>query len=340
MRELVQKGGNPVEAKRRGREGAQRETFEALAERYLNEHARRHKRSANEDERNLKLHILPRWRRRWIEDITRADMVELAEGLIADGKQTLANRVQGLVSSIFSFGLDVAVVKHNPIAGMRRRGIETVGTRVLSDDEIALFWGAIVLPPVSRNLGLALRLALLSGCRVGEIAGLARTELEHVNEQGRARWLIPAARSKNGRAHLVPLSELARQTILEVDNEGSPYVFPSPRSPQLPAHGHALTVAMSRFAQIASSEAWRANPPTPHDLRRTVATRLSELGIGREDRDAVLNHARRDVGGRHYDRYDREREKRRALELWAAEINSILHGRKRSATVVSFRGPT
>jgi hypothetical protein len=76
---------------------------------------------------------------------------------------------------------------------------------VLSDDEIRLFWPGIVQSPVSRRVGLALQLILLSGVRSGEAAGIARAELEFIGENGQARWVIPVDRSKNRRAHLVPL---------------------------------------------------------------------------------------------------------------------------------------
>jgi integrase len=62
---------------------------------------------------------------------------------------------------------------------------------------------------------------------------------------------------------------------------------------------------MARFAdslECVSARSWLVDPPTPHDLRRTVATRLAELGVVKEDRDAVLNHTPRDVGKKHYDR--------------------------------------
>jgi hypothetical protein len=59
-----------------------------------------------------------------------------------------------------------------------------------------------------------------------------------------------------------------------------------------------------------------------------VATRLAALGVAKEDRDAILNHARSDVGSKHYDLYDREREKRRALDLWASTLVAIIERRE------------
>jgi integrase len=330
MRHHVAAGENPVERRRREREAATRKTFQVLADRYMDEHANRHKRSAGADERNLRLHVLPKWRNRRYDEVSRADVIELVEGLVSAGKPTLANRVQALLSSVFGFAMDADLLKGNPCARLRRRGVEKVRRRVLSDDEIRLFWPGIVQSPVSRRVGLALQLILLTGVRPGEAAGIARAELEYIGENGQARWVIPVERSKNRRAHLVPLSNLARRTIisaLELVSDEDDHLFPSRLVGDAPITAHALAVAIARFAGALDpkvAKTWCAELPSLHDLRRTVATRLAELGIAKEDRDAVLNHTPRDVGKKHYDLYDREREKRRALELWSGQVQRII----------------
>jgi integrase len=75
---------------------------------------------------------------------------------------------------------------------------------------------------------------------------------------------------------------------------------------------------------VAGAASWKANPPTPHDLRRTCATRLAAVGTPVEDVSAILNHARADVTGRHYDHYRRAGEKREALERWSRIIATII----------------
>ena len=97
MRKEVSDGHNPVQRKRHERETAASKTFQALADRYLDEHARRKKRSADADERNLRLHVLPKWKNRPYAEIARRDVIELVEGLVTAGKPTLANRVQALI---------------------------------------------------------------------------------------------------------------------------------------------------------------------------------------------------------------------------------------------------
>jgi integrase len=224
---------------------------------------------------------------------------------------------------MFTFALDNGLVHGSPCARLKRRAAENIGRRVLTDAEIRLFWPKVLHAPVSRRVGLALRLALLTGARAGEIAGMRRTELANLEKPGAAEWMMPAERSKNGRAHVIPLGSLAVDTILaatELITDDEEFVFPSP-SAEGPITGHALAVAMKRFAlklvgDAAAVKSWKAEPPTPHDLRRTFATRLSALGIPKEDRDACMNHIRSDVGSKHYDLYERRTEKLRALILW------------------------
>ncbi len=144
--------------------------------------------------------------------------------------------------------------------------------------------------------------------------------------------MIPVERTKNGRAHLIPLPPLAVTTIraaVDLITDDEEFVFASP-SADGPITGHALAVAMKRFAlKLVGTDpavkSWQTEPPTPHDLRRTFATRLSALGVPKEDRDASMNHARSDVGSRHYDLYERRPEKLRALTLWNDALAAILN---------------
>ena len=151
-----------------------------------------------------------------LQEIRRKDVIELVEGLVTDGTPTLANRVQSLISSVFTFAMDADLAEANPCHRLRKRGVERVGRRVLSDEEIRLFWSRIVEPPATRRTGLALRLTLLTGARISEIAGISRAELERLGDASRAAWIIPGTRTKNGRDHLVPLSPLARDLVLDL----------------------------------------------------------------------------------------------------------------------------
>src|SRR5262249_6334305 len=150
-----------------------------------------------------------------------------------------------------------------------------------------------------------------------------------LDDPDNARWEIPARRMKARRPHVVPLAPMARALFLETvarrrtqeDGEG---VFASRFLSRTTLARHSLSQALKRIiSQLAprgpeadAVRSLRENAPTPHDLRRTLATQLSALALAREDRLAVLAHAPSDVHGAVYDKYERLREKRVALATW------------------------
>lgn len=335
-------GKNPIDSKRAEREAAPTRTFQALADRYLKEHAERHKRprSAEEDRRNLAVHVLPRWAKRDFRTIRRADVIELIEAIVSAKKHTAANRVHSLISKVFSFAIDADLLEANPVARLRKRGVEKVGRRVLSDDEIRVFWRGIVLSPISRPVGLALRLGLLTAARASEIAGARKDEFQNLDQPEQAVWLVPSERAKNRITHLIPLAPLAVETVknaIELSDD-SEFVFPTRLSRDGPIDRHTLTVAMVRFAKslkAPTAKTWQQEIPTPHDLRRTVSTRLARIGIAKEIRDRALNHitSLRDPESRHYNLHEFQSEKRDAFSCWAAELEGII----KPPTVVPIR---
>jgi integrase len=357
LRKGVAGGENPSETKRRAKREAPGRTFKALSERYMKECARRPygkrlqaKRSADQDERNLNLHVLPKWRDRDYTVIRRADVIELVEGLIAAGKETLANRVQSLVSGVFSFAVDSDLIDANPCTRLKKRGRERVGDRVLTDPEIRLFWQKVVQEPISPVTGEALRLQLLVGGRPGEIAGIRRSEIEHLDQPGKAVWTVPGERTKNKLPHMVPLESAALKIInariAKIEDARLPVgaarkndfpIFPARNKPDKSMTAHALARAMSRLAEkLAGSwagvKSWKASRPTPHDLRRTFRTRLPQIGVPADIRDRLMNHIPSDVGSKHYDRYQYLDEKRAALFSWQTALSTILGGEQVSAS--------
>lgn len=349
LRKGVAGGENPSETKRRAKREAPGRTFKALSDRYMKECARRPygkrlqaKRSADQDERNLNLHVLPKWRDRDYAAIRRADVIELVEGLIGAGKETLANRVQSLISGVFSFAVDSDLIDANPCTRLKKRGRERVGDRVLTDPEIRLFWRKVVQEPISPGTGEALRLQLLIGARPGEIAGIRRSEIEYLDQPGKAVWTVPGERTKNKLPHMVPLEpaalEVINTRIAKIEDARQQAgagrkndfpIFPARNKPDKSMTAHALARAMSRLAEkLAGSwagvKSWKASRPTPHDLRRTFRTRLPQIGVPADIRDRLMNHIPTDVGSKHYDRYQYLDEKRAALLSWQQALSTIL----------------
>ncbi len=131
----------------------------------------------------------------------------------------------------------------------------------------------------------------------------------------------------------MPLSSLALELVEEAKAlaEDSPWLFPSPQSPDKP-----LTAGSVDNAMRLSRKALRLENLTPHDLRRTCATGLGALGVDRFIIARVLNHAERDVTGQVYDKYSYEPQKRVALERWAQRLREIVSDEPGAGKVVEF----
>jgi len=313
-------GIDPNTARQNEREQAHTRTFGALAERYLKEHAYRHKRprSAEEDERNLAVHVLPKWSKRDYRAIPRADIVTLIEGIIASGKPTAANRVHSLISGVFSFALDAGLITANPASRLKKRGIERQRKHVLTDSEIRTFWHSCTKSPVSESTGLALRLALLTATRASEVAGARKDEFRDLDKKV-AAWVLSGDRTKNGKEHFVPLAPLAVVTVKAAMtlSGDSPFLFPSRRKGHIDRH--VLKVAMQRL-----TAEWRS-PAGPHDLRRTTNSWFAANGVSREVREAVLGHiSARRAPEVHYNVHEFEPEKRAALARWAKRVVNLV----------------
>ena len=133
-------------------------------------------------------------------------------------------------------------------------------------------------------------------------------------------WTIPAEKSKNGLAHRVPISDLAKTILAGVNgDERRVWVFPSPTLPRSHvANQHGAVVAIRKATGLDFQ---------PHDLRRTAASLMAGLGIQRLTIGKVLNHAEPGITSV-YDRYGYDREKQGALKAWSKELERIVSGEK------------
>jgi integrase len=158
-------------------------------------------------------------------------------------------------------------------------------------------------PGMSDSVGIALKLILVTGQRSGEVAGMRLSEIEG------EWWTLPGARTKNGKAHRVPLTPLALELLGRFTSDGDE-VFPASRR----AEGTLLVSSLAHAIQ--KSEFLGLRRWTPHDLRRTAATRMASAGVQPHIIDRLLNHTDPSVRARYYDQYLYDAEKRSALGEW------------------------
>jgi integrase len=203
---------------------------------------------------------------------------------------------------------------------------------VLSDDEIKKLWHG--LPKAltkSVQCQRIVKLCLVTGQRVGEVAGMTHAELDL-----RAReWRLPGSRTKNAAAHTVPLSDLALSIIKEAiaDAGKGGFIFPCGKASLSPV-AVARTILRANDTERFGVASWSA-----HDLRRTALTGMARLGIAPIVLGHVANHrttTRAGVTLAVYSQYTYEKEKRAALDLWADRLVAIIGGK--SANVVALHG--
>jgi integrase len=314
----------------------QAETFADLASEYVEKHAKL-KRSGKEDIRILygspqkkrtgkKPHVplVTRWGHSKVKDVTRRDVRALLEEAVERGAPIMANRTLALVRKMFNFAIERDWLQSNPCHMIKAPAPARQRDRVLDEDEIRAFWKA--LDQEHLTMASLFRLRLLTAQRGGEVHGATWTEMNM--ESG--WWTIPAARSKNGLAHRVPLSPHAIRVLndLRAEATDSPWVFPSTRKPG--PHIHHAQKAIERIVKRSGLSF------CGHDLRRTAASLMVGAGVPRLVVSKILNHVETGVTAV-YDRHSYDQEKRAALDFWGRRLEQIVTGEV-GARVLEFAG--
>jgi integrase len=292
-------------------------------------YARPHRKHPREAVRLLRVYIGRPWKGRPVRDLVKRDAVLLLDRIKARAP-VMANRAYNLAHQAFTFAIRRDLVENNPFAGVGRPGgDESPRERKLGADEIRTFWAALEAPAteISRSVRLGLKLILTTAQRPGEVAGAEWSEID----TGAALWTIPASKSKNARAHRVPLSDLALELIEELRElaKGRPHLLPSVHSNlkrDEPLSQRALSRALKNNHD--DGKLFGLEPFTPHDLRRTAASMMTTFGIQRLHVSKILNHTDQDITGAVYDLNDYGPEKQRALQTWADELQAIITGKK------------
>lgn len=329
-RKLLAQGVDPGESEVRNRKAERvAETVAELAEAYLDKWARPRKRSADEDERQLRKDVIPAWGRRKAKDITRRDVIALLDSIVDRGSPIAANRTLAVIRRMFGWALSRDIIPASPCVAVKAPAKERRRDRVLNSDEIAAFWCALDDPklPISASIRLALKFQLVTAQRKGEVIGAEWSEFD----LRKGVWTIPAAKAKNGLPHRVPLSPLAISLLGELDERNAArerWLFPSPRRPSEAITDKAIDHAMRR-----NREALGTGDASPHDLRRTAASHMTSIGISRLVVSKILNHAELGITAV-YDRHSYDAEKRAALTTWSARLEEILGTRPEHNNVV------
>jgi integrase len=282
-------------------------TVAKLITEYIEKHAKPTKRSWYEDERILNKDALAVWGNRKAADIKKRDVVLLLESIIERGSPGSANSNFKIIRKMFRFAVQRDILEHSPCDGVVMPAPLNRGDRVLNESEIKTLWSRLDTCHASPEIMRAIRLILTTAQRPGEVIGMHSSEIDG------QWWTIPAERAKNGKAHRVYLTATALELI--GDTTGKGYIFPGVQrkqkegekpKPEKPMGRLSISQVVSR--NLTSPVLVNGKPVfdkkgeqvtenklgvtdfDPHDLRRTAATFMSQIGFMDEIIDAVLNH--------------------------------------------------
>ena len=317
-------GQDPAAAKIEERRRHEAELFPAVAAEFVERHCKPNNRGWRRQEHDLKQQFEARWRDRPITSITRHDVLEVIDRITDRSSPQRANRHLALIRKLFNWSAERGYVEASPAVNIKPPGKEVSRDRVLSDAELRLVWQCCAA--IGWPFGDLFRLLILTGQRLGE----ASTMRWHDIDFAKRVWSVPAEIAKNGIANEVPLSPLAIAIL-----EGLPplgrrgFVFPALNGSANPVSGFSRAKARldkTIAAELGKTGEIMQQPWRIHDLRRTTASGMAQLGIAPHVIEKVLNHISGSLSGiaAIYNRFGYGPEKRQALEAWAAHVARVV----------------
>ena len=267
--------------------------------------------------------------RRPARDVEPHEIVDLIRPTYERGCRSMADHTRGVVRAAFSWGLKSEHdyrstsprrfgLVQNPAAAIPSEPY-VPGSRWLNEDEFRRLYRWLECPdtPVHPPYTRAVRLIMLTGQRVDEIARL------HIDQWDAEERILDWSKTKNGKAHAIPVPDLAAELLDSIKPNAFGWLFPSAFDPTKPVSHTTLY-----------SFIWRQRDRgvipvvTNRDLRRTWKTLAGKAGLSKEIRDRLQNHTLQDVSSKAYDRWNYMPEKRAAMRMWDAFARSILVDRQ------------
>ena len=327
--ETAAQGGNYAKDRKEEALGRSSRSVEALIERFLVEYARPvTAKSGNREDlaRNwLEKPELAKWKDRELAEITRADVHKLLDKVVSERGQAAAIEMRKHLSKLFHWAVDRQLIDTNPITRLDRVEAYEERERVLSADELRRVWDAA--GEMGYPFGPMYRMLILTGARRAEIGEMERSErrdvkLDKDDDEAAPAVVIPPSRHKSRRGHTLYLSPPALAVLDELPDLGGKYLFSSTAG-KTPVSGYSK--AQARIVRILNEKAEKEELEpmehwTVHDIRRTVATNLADLGIPGDTIQRVLGQSMGKLK-RTYIKHDYAQEMRDAMlrwgELWA-----------------------
>lgn len=322
----VAAGRNPALQKRLAASGAAAadlvsQVWDEFKERHLDKNMKAS--SASRFKRIFERHILPKWKNRRIDGISKRDVLNAIDDSMQRGPHA-GNSTVTVLSLFFNWAIGRDIIALSPMAGVKKPTAETSRERTLDDAEMKVIWnGCAKLNPAFAAL---VKLLLLTGARRNEVAEMRWSELD----LEKRLWTIPGARTKNGQEHRLYLSDAALGVLKTLPRiAGAKFV--------LTTDGASAVSGFSKAKKLLDKATPNLAPWRLHDARRTVASGMARLGIGLPTVEKALNHTSGSFAGivSVYQRHTFAEETKLAFTAWGDHVAWIVSGK--GAKVVPIR---
>jgi integrase len=278
-------------------------------------------------ERVIRLHLNPVLAKMALSEIKPKHIIGCIEQIIAKGSPTVGNNARRHLQKIFDYAVIRGDLVVNPAAQITHQIVghdEQTRDRNLSLSDIKKLCRAIEKARdwFGRDNEITIHLLLILGVRKSELIKAKWTEIDI----DRALWTIPKSRIKTKRKDgakdfviALPTQAVELLRELEIRACGSDWVLPSRRR-GVRKLGHISGDTINRILNQLDHglEAF-----TIHDLRRTMRSRLSEIGVPFAIAERCLNH-KLPGQGEIYDRHDFLNARREALQRWCDVLDVLV----------------
>jgi integrase len=302
-------GRDPAAEKHEAKRRVVADRVEDLMETFIAQHLSQN-RSGGEISRLLRREVAKAWTGKSIHEVSKRHVVEVISAIEQRGAPAAANKTLKSIKTFLRWCVGRAILEQSPAEGVPLPAKEVARDRVLDDQELVQL--ILAARKIGGPYGGIVELLALTGQRREEVTRLNWQELDLKQRL----WTIPKSRTKNGKAHVVHLSDQALAVLKRVDQRG-PLVFSLLGTKPF----QEFSRAKSLLDQISGVSGWRL-----HDLRRTCVSGMARLRVAPHVADKILNHQAGTISGvaAVYQRHEFLAEREKALDIWRAHVGKLL----------------
>lgn len=311
---------------------AQRLTINQLFDFWKRQELSQRKNGDAEVTRSFKKDVLPVIGSRAADTVRRGDIAALLDVVVNRGAPIVANHLLGDLKQMFGFAITRNYLEADPASHLKKTdfgGKAKERDRVLDDAEVQELGTKIQNARLSKSTEHAIWIMLSTCCRVGELSTAQWDNIDLAADT----WIIPAADSKNARVHTVYLSTFAKKHFEALHNLKTQleWVFPnnkgnnhvSVKSITKQVNDRQRTEPMTNRSKATGTLLLSGGKWTPHDLRRTGATIMGDLGIRPDVIERCLNHVEPNRVKRVYQRQKLAAEQKKAWGALGAKLSML-----------------